>query len=294
MKKSKLGNSDLQVSQISFGCMSLPKESSQNTKLIQSAYEKGINFFDTADRYDHGWNEKILGEAVQDFRKDILISTKVGHKLSGEGSGWKWAPTKEHILSAVDHSLRRLQTDWIDLYQLHGGTLEDPIDDIIEAFHILQEAGKIRYYGISSIRPNVIRKYVDISNISSVMMQYSLLDRRPEEECFDLLETNNIGVLARGTLAQGLLVNKPPTETLGYSEGEVLKLQTELRKKNNPISGALHFVLENPAVSTAVVGMKNEEQLDGIINGYSYERNPKYLSHLKEVLEPKHYELHRS
>ena len=89
---------------------------------------------------------------------------------------------KNIFSSAVDQSLKRLQTDYIDLYQLHGGTIEDPIDEMIEAFETLKAAGKIRYYGISSIRPNVIREYVKRSSIVSVMMQYSLLDRRPEEE----------------------------------------------------------------------------------------------------------------
>src|SRR6202034_3432729 len=96
-------------------------------------------------------------------------------------------------------------TDYIDLYQLHGGTIDDPIDETIEAFELLQQQGKIRYYGISSIRPNVISEYVQRSNIISVMMQYSLLDRRPEESCLQLLQQNNIGVLARGSVAGGLL-----------------------------------------------------------------------------------------
>lgn len=271
----------------------MTKDNSENQELIRHAFEKGINLFDTADRYDHGWNEKIIGEAVKDFRKQIYIATKVGHQFADDGTGWKWAPSKQHILTAVDRSLSRLQTDYIDLYQLHGGTIEDPIDDIIEAFERLVEAGKIRYYGISSIRPNVIRKYSEKSSITSVMMQYSLLDRRPEEECFELLKENNIGVLARGTLAKGVLADKPPLETLEFDITEVDRLQKKLRADNIPIAKALHFVLQNSAVTSAVVGMRNHDQLKGVIKGYTSDVSREIIEEVKRVLEPKIYSAHR-
>src|SRR5699024_6403991 len=92
-----------------------------------------------------------------------------------------WDPSKKHIKTAVKQSLQRLHTDYIDLYQLHGGTIDDPIDETIEAFEELKTEGLIREYGISSIRPNVIKQYIEKSSIRSVMMQYNLLDRRPEE-----------------------------------------------------------------------------------------------------------------
>jgi aryl-alcohol dehydrogenase-like predicted oxidoreductase len=88
--------------------------------------------------------------------KKVIIATKVGNQWRADGSGWDWNPNKDYIISAVEQSLKRLQTDYIDLYQLHGGTMEDPIDETIEAFEQLQKQGKIRYYGISSIRPTVI------------------------------------------------------------------------------------------------------------------------------------------
>lgn len=292
MERSKLGKSELLVSNISFGCMSLSKNDDHNT-LIRSAYEGGINFFDTADRYDHGWNESILGSALKDFRDDVIISTKVGHQISGDGSQWVWKPTKDHIIAAADHSLKRLQTDRIDLYQLHGGTLEDSIDEITEAFEILQQAGKIRYYGISSIRPNVIRKYVQRSSIVSVMMQYSLADRRPEEECFELLMDNEIGVLARGTLAKGVLVNKPPADMPGYNESEVTKLQDELKKSGDPLSASLHFVLRNPAVTTVVVGIRTQNQLDEILEAYHTPPAVSKIDRIAKVLEPNLYDQHR-
>ncbi len=131
---------------------------------------------------------------------------------------------EKYILESVERSLNRLQTDYIDLYQLHGGTIDDPIDETIEAFETLQAEGKIRCYGISSIRPNVIRESVRRSNMVSVMMQYSLIDRRPEESCLSLLQENNIGVLTRGSLASGLLTGKAPKPYLNYSADEVSRM----------------------------------------------------------------------
>ena len=147
-------------------------------------------------------NEVSVGKALKEKRNEIILATKVGNQWREDGKAWDWNPRKEYILKAVNESLTRLRTDSIDLYQLHGGTIEDPIDEIIDTFEILKEQGKIRFYGISSIRPNVIREYIKRSSITSVMMQYSLIDRRPEESCLDLLKENNIGVLVRGSLAQ--------------------------------------------------------------------------------------------
>ncbi|MGV2686963.1 aldo/keto reductase, partial [Clostridium perfringens] len=128
---------------------------------------------------------------------DVIIATKVGNRRVPGKDGLVWDPSKDYIKSAVKDSLRRLGTDYIDLYQLHGGTLDDPLDETIEAFEELKREGWIRYYGISSIRPNVIREYVAKSNIVSVMSQYSILDRRPEEAVLDLLAENGISAIAR-------------------------------------------------------------------------------------------------
>ncbi|MEQ9310439.1 MAG: aldo/keto reductase [Balneolaceae bacterium] len=293
MKHCLLGKSELSVSEISFGCMSLGKDHSQNEKILRQAFESGINFFDTADLYDQGWNEESVGKALAPIRDQVIIATKGGNEWREDGSGWDWNPTKAYILKAVEQSLKRLQTETIDLYQLHGGTLDDPIDETIEAFDLLKQQGKIREYGISSIRPNVIREWIKKSNIVSVMMQYSLLDRRPEEECLDLLHQNGISVITRGSLAKAMLINKPAKEYIGYSEAEIRELQQTLQNTPNPISSSLQFVLQHPAVASTVVGIRTQEQLASIIDSIGIGISSETLNTLGKLLEPNVYSNHR-
>lgn len=266
MNYNILGNSNLDISEIAFGCMSLGSNATENETLIKQALDKGINFFDTADLYQHGENERQLGAALKDRRNEAIIATKVGNQWRNDGSGWDWNPSPEYIVKAVEDSLRRLGVEYIDLYQLHGGTMEDPIDDIVDTFEQLQHQGKIRYYGISSIRPNVIKEWVQRSNMSSVMMQYSLLDRRPEEDMLPLLNKHNIGVLARGSVAKGLLAGKPAEPYLNYSATEVGKMANAVLKfsegKRTPAQTALCYILGEPAVRAAVVGIRTLTQLE--------------------------------
>lgn len=268
IKTRVLGNSGLEVSEIAFGGMSLGHDHTENENIIHQAIDAGINFFDTADLYDQGFNEETIGKALVDRRKDVIIASKVGNVWNADGKTWHWGPNKAYILKAVDDSLKRLQTDYLDLYQLHGGTIEDPIDEIIEAFEYLKESGKIRAYGISSIRPNVIREYIQRSNISSVMLQYSALDRRPEESVLAALQEAGIGVLSRGGLARGLLVNKPSKPYLNYTEAQVTKLKEQWSQQGDPLKASLHFVLRNEAITTAVLGMRSIDQLKEIEQAY--------------------------
>jgi aryl-alcohol dehydrogenase-like predicted oxidoreductase len=260
-----LGDSDIKISRIGFGGMSLEANNPRNEFLLHQAIEGGINYFDTADLYQQGMNETILGRAFHGKRDQVVLATKVGNQWRADGLGWDWNPSKTHILSSIEKSLERLQTDYIDLYQLHGGTLQDPIDDIIEAFELLKKSGKIRQYGISSIRPNVIREWVRRSSLVSVMMQYSLLDRRPEEEILSFLYEHNVGVLARGSIARGLLVSKPAVPFLDYSEDQVKRMQAALQyeslKKYTSLEIALQYVLQREEVTAVTLGIRTTDQL---------------------------------
>jgi len=298
MKYQQLGSSTLKISQIGFGCMSLSGNENDQANILHRAIDLGINFFDTADLYDKGMNEIVVGKTLKAKRNNIILATKVGNQWRKDGSGWDWNPSKKYILSAVDESLKRLQTDCIDLYQLHGGTMEDPIDETIEALELLKQQGKIRYYGISSIRPNVIREYIKRSTIVSVMMQYSLLDRRPEETCLNLLKENNIGVLCRGSIAQGLLVNKPPKEYLNYSEPDIEKASEAVKAVSNdhrsPAQTAVQYVLNHPAISSSVLGIRTIDQLEEMVKAVT---TPSLTIQEIEIMEksigPNTYDQHR-
>lgn len=274
MRYNRFGKSDLVVSEIGMGCMSLlGGDTKENRAIIQRAFDAGINYFDTADLYEKGENEILLGEAVQSFRQDIVLATKVGNCWKADGSGWDWNPSKSYILKEVENSLIRLKTDYIDLYQLHGGTKDDPRDEIIEAFESLVQSGKIRYYGISSIRPNVFLKYAQDSAICANMMQYSLLDRRPEPY-FDDLSSANVSVIARGSLAQGLLLDKPVKAYLDYSPEEIKRVQDTVKifagaKNISTQAVALSYVLTNSEVSSAIVGVSSLGQLKELLQAKS-------------------------
>lgn len=274
MKKRQLGGSNLVVSELGLGCMSIGTDEGYARRIIEAALEEGINYFDTADLYDFGMNEKIIGQSLNKMRDSVIIATKVGNRWNNRKDGWTWDASKDYIKEAVKQSLKRLGTDYIDLYQLHGGTIQDPIEETIEAFEELKAEGYIRYYGISSIRPNVIREYADQSNIVSIMMQYSMLDRRPEEEALPLLHKKGISVVTRGTVAKGLLsANKLEKASravkesgyLDYRYEELTMLLPSLKEKlaidRSLTEVALKYNLAHPAVASVVVGASSVAQL---------------------------------
>ncbi|WP_174734085.1 aldo/keto reductase [Mesobacillus harenae] len=272
MKQNLLGNSNLKVSELALGCMSLGTDKNHAKKVIEAALEEGVTYFDTADLYEFGLNEEIVGEALQGVRDQVVIATKAGNRWSSSKDGWSWDPSKAHIKEAVKSSLKRLNTEYIDLYQLHGGTIEDPIDETIEAFEELKQEGFIRHYGLSSIRPNVIREYVNKSNIISVMVQYSILDRRAEEEVLPLLAKKGKSAVTRGTVAKGLLTDKPLKSSpsiiekgyLDYTFEELEQLLTRLKRDLSPqdlLNAAVQYNLANPAVASIVAGASSISQV---------------------------------
>ncbi|WP_217559411.1 aldo/keto reductase [Paenibacillus sp. GbtcB18] len=269
MKKNRLGQSDLFISEVGLGCMSLGTEEKKAVELVRRALDLGVTFLDTADLYDEGRNEELVGKAIRGRRSEVVLATKVGNRRVPGREGWTWDPSKAYIKSAVKDSLKRLRTDYIDLYQLHGGTLEDPIDETIEAFEELKEEGLIRHYGISSIRPNVIREYVKRSGIVSVMSQYSILDRRPEEEVLPLLEGKGISLIARGPVARGILTasgeEKAAQGYLDYSPEELSQVRRQLLEAagtgRDPGHTAIRYALSHPAVAAVIPGASSLEQL---------------------------------
>ncbi|MCC5931287.1 MAG: aldo/keto reductase [Cyclobacteriaceae bacterium] len=297
MEKILPGSSELQVSRIAFGCMSLGDDHRHNSTLLKKAFDGGINFFDTADLYQKGENEVSVGKAFKEMRKEVVIATKVGNQWKEDGSGWVWNPNKDYILQAVEKSLKRLQTDYIDLYLLHGGTLEDPAEETLEAFELLKQEGKILQYGISSIRPNVVRRYTDMAQLTAVMTQYSLLDRRPEENILPVLEKKGIVVLARGALAKGLLATKPASGYLQYDASQIQKLQNGLEALSGPdrpvaITSLLWLLARKSVIP--VIGIRTEDHLNTAIQALDYSPLSKEeIEELDTLFLPQIYQEHR-
>jgi aryl-alcohol dehydrogenase-like predicted oxidoreductase len=271
MTHRKLARSGIEVSVVGLGCMSLGLDKPRAKGIIGRALDLGVTLFDTADLYDHGVNEEIVGEALHGVRDKVVIATKVGNRWRPDGLGWDWDPTEKYILQAVHESLRRLKTDYIDLYQLHGGTIDDPVDETVRAFEQLLQQGTIRAWGISSIRPNVVRRYAALADrggaaVSSEMVQYNALDRRPEEEILETARRAGIAVLVRGSVASGLLAGKPPAEYLGLAASEVQAAQEALRSiagsDTDTAQIAIRFALSHPAVTAVLAGASSVAQVE--------------------------------
>ncbi|GAA0361146.1 aldo/keto reductase [Bacillus horti] len=304
MKKNQLGNSDLYVSEIGLGCMSFSQEQEQKAHyMIDFALDQGVNFLDTADLYEFGGNEEMVGKAIKGKRSQVILGTKVGNRWKEDQEGWDWDPSKAYIKEQVKNSLKRLQTDYIDLYQLHGGTLEDPTEETSEAFEELKKEGYIRYYGISSIRPNVIRRFVEQSSIVSVMSQYSILDRRPEEETLPLLSNKQLSLIARGPLAKGLLSNQWLTKLkengyLDYKQDELRSILELLQERLGGVATfaqvALRYALHDPTVATVIPGASRMEQLEEILaTAHVPDLSHEVIREIKSLTKENVYSAHR-
>ena len=308
MNHRSLGRSGLEVSVVGLGCMSLGLDRSRAERILRKALDLGVTLFDTADLYDQGVNEELVGETLHGVRDSVVIATKVGNRRRPDGSGWDWDPTEKYILQAVRASLRRLKTDYIDLYQLHGGTMDDPSEETVRAFERLLKDGTIRAWGISSIRPNVVRRYAAMAEsgaagLSSEMVQYSVLDRRPEEEILEAARRAGMGVLVRGAVAGGLLAGKPPAgkppaEYLGLGESEVHAAQDALRaisgSDKQMAQGAIRFALSHPAVTAVAAGASSVAQVEA--NVAAADRPPLSESDqraLREAVRQLRYTSHR-
>ena len=273
--------------------MSLPLEKKAATAIIETAIDNGINYFDTADLYNKGLNEALVGEIIKPYRKEIILATKVGNRFSPDRDDWTWDPSRAHILKSVHDSLKRLQTDYIDVYQLHGGTIEDNFEDVVDTFEQLKKEGYIREYGISSIRPNVFIPFSKTNAVSN-MMQYNMLDRSAEEY-FDALAENGMSVLTRGTVAKGLLTNdyaKKLKPYMSYTEEELQNLLSSIAKDYNLHALALAFNLQHAAVASAVVGASTTAQLTDTLKAYN-QMPEVFPSEVKALLKFTKYEGHR-
>ncbi len=297
MQYKMLGNTGLQVSKICLGAMtfgesegiwhvigSLSQQASQ--ALIKSSVDAGVNFIDTADVYSEGASEKVVGQALKNLgiaRKNIVIATKVFGRV-GPGRN-DVGISRGHIMDAVDASLKRLQTDYIDLYQVHGTDLHTPEQETLRALETLVHSGKVRYIGCSNWQAWRIMKAIGISErrnlarFETLQAYYSIAGRDLEREIVPLLEDQKIGLLVWSPLAGGLLSGKytrekPEPEDSRRSGFDfpivdkertwrILDVMVPMAKDLgvSPATLALAWVLAKPFVTSVIIGAKRPDQL---------------------------------
>jgi aryl-alcohol dehydrogenase-like predicted oxidoreductase len=216
MQKRTLGRSGLEVSALGLGCMGLSfglgpaTEKSEAIKLIRAAVERGVTFFDTAEVYGPYVNEEVVGEALAPFRKEVAIATKFGFEANPNDSG-KWNALNsrpDHIKQVVEASLKRLQTDSIDLLYQHRVDPSTPIEETAGAVKDLIQAGKVKHFGLSEAGAKTIRRAHAAQPVTALQSEYSLFWREPEESVMPTLEELGIGFVPFSPLGKGFLTGK--------------------------------------------------------------------------------------
>ncbi|QLK86114.1 aldo/keto reductase [Staphylococcus sp. 17KM0847] len=302
MQKNIL-KSGITLSELGLGCMSLGTEYAHAEHIIETALDSGITYFDTADIYDKGINEDIVGKVLRKYqhRDDIVVGTKVGNQLQPNGE-MIWNPSKSYIKENVKYSLQRLGLDQLDIYMLHGGTIDDPLDETISAFEELKEEGWIRAYGISSIRPNVIRYYLAHSNIDVIMSQFNLIDHRPEM-LVDEIHDKGVKILARGPVFKGLLTQNYQSilkekfaDGIFDYDGATLAHTMETLHDITPHLTALSFdyLKSFDALGSIIVGASSAEQLRDNVAQFEQKITPEILEQARNSVKSIAYTQHLS
>lgn len=281
MEMRRLGRTGLRVSAIGLGTMMFGEKTGapEATRIIDAAIAAGVNLIDVADVYAGGESERIVGEALKGRRNQVVLATKGGRSMP-LGAGL----SRRYLYQAVEASLTRLQTDWIDLYQVHRFDPETPLDETLGALTDLVRAGKIRYIGCSNFAAWQLCKALWVSDkaglarFDSVQPRYNLVYREAEAELFPLCLDQGVGVLAYSPLAGGILTGKYLTEVPKGARGwqnpqwqsarltpaaqiaanRVTEVAMELGK--TPGQVALRWCLAHPAVSSALIGPRTEAQ----------------------------------
>ena len=316
MQFARLGRTGLKVSRICLGTMTfgVQCDEAQSRAILDHAAERGVSFIDTADGYPLlgnaqtvGMTEEILGRWLAGKRQNFIVATKCFATMGP--NPWDRGTSRRHILDAVDNSLRRLKTDWIDLYQLHNYDPEVPLDETLEAMDALVKAGKVRYIGCSNWPAFRLARAVGRSETNhwarfdSVQPRYSLLFRQWERDLFPLCEEEGIGIICFSPLAGGLLTGKyqsdqPPApdtrfglhqfsnamywHPAEFDSIEALKSVAREIDVSLPTL-AIAWTLSRPAITAPIVGASKPEQLDDSLAAVDVTLPQDVLSRLDEI-----------
>ena len=262
MKTTKLGNSGLEVSALGLGCMGLnfgygpATDKAQGIKLIREAFEQGITFFDTAECYGPFTNEELLGEALKPFRTEVVIATKFGFQDGDSKKGLDSRP--ERIRVVVEESLRRLQTDYIDLLYQHRVDPNVPMEDVAGTVKDLIKEGKVKYFGLSEAGVSSIRKAHAVQPVSALQSEYSIWWREPELEIIPTLEELGIGFVPFSPLGKGFLTGAINSDTKfdGTDFRNVVpRFSEENRKANQKLIDLLSTIATEKEATPAQIAL---------------------------------------
>lgn len=312
MEYRKLGDSDLEVSVIGFGAWGIggaPFWSTEgdhpSCKAILKAFDLGINFFDTAPVYGFGHSEELLGKTLKSVRDKVILATKCGLVWRKENLGSIAKNTKrDSILNEIEQSLRRLQTDVIDLYQVHWPDVNTPQEETMETLLEIQAQGKIRYIGLSNYSVEQTKECLKVGNIVSLQPEYSLLERSIEKETVPFCQENQIGIIAYSPLSSGVLTGKYDKSTkfkdwrskgiIGTFTGEgyeknIAKVDQlkALAQADGKTCGqmAINWVTRQPGLTTALVGVKNESQMEENLRSVGWKPSADQQENIEEIFK---------
>jgi aryl-alcohol dehydrogenase-like predicted oxidoreductase len=265
MKKRKLGkNNPLEVSAIGLGCMGMSfgygpaKDKQEMISLLRKAVELGITFFDTAEMYGPFTNEELVGEALAPFRKQVVIATKFGLKISPKGEQIGLDSRPEHIKEVADASLKRLRSDVIDLFYQHRVDPDVPIEDVAGAVKDLIHEGKVKHFGLSEPGVQTIRRAHAVQPVTAVQNEYSLWWRKPEEEVLPALEELGIGFVPFSPLGRGFLTGKVDENTAFDSSdlrSTLPRFTPEARKANQALVDLLGEIAKRKKATPAQMAL---------------------------------------
>ena len=306
-----LGRTGLEVSRICLGCLTFggQADEEESRRIVDTAWDAGINFFDTANVYTETRSEGFLGNALKGRRDRAVIATKVRGRM-GPGVN-DIGLSRKHIMDSVDASLMRLQTDYIDLYQVHSWDEDTPLEETLRALDDLVRLGKVRYIGCSNFAGWQLTKSLWVSDLKglarfqTVQPRYNLLFRGIEEELLPVCLSQDVGVIPYNPIAAGLLTGKhrrgqPPVPGTRFDLREVYRdiywyeRNFEAVEKLEAIAGkyrhtllqlALSWVLANPAITSAIVGASSAEQLQQSISAAEASLEPEEIAACDPVWE---------
>lgn len=309
MKQRQIGTNGPLVSAIGLGCMGMSiaygvGDDALSIKVIHKAIELGITLIDTADMYGWGHNEELINKAIKSHRNKLILATKMGFARKGQGGNLKYCidGSPAYVKEACHASLKRLGVETIDLYYLHRVDPQTPIEDSIGAMADLVKEGKIRYIGISEVKPSTIKRAAQVHYISAVQTEYSLWERNPETEIIPTCDELGIGFVAYSPLGRGFLTGKLNSLTqltkddfrllLPRFQGEnfvankelIFKLEAMAKDKQCSLSQlALAWILAHPSQIIPIPGTKHIQYLKDNLNSLTLELSRLDINRLNEM-----------